>query len=354
MNTQLILNFVTLSKEPLFKYFEVLNQQKEIQFDTSESINIPDSFFDGEYSKMIQIKVSSEEIKRKIEFSLNKNDNNFCTIFCNDIGNTYHILFNQEKNKEEKIDIFIPLYNFHLDQYDSNGTKYRKRFTLANPPSYIKINNVGINLAELSKGLGQNTNSFQLSVYNLKKRQIVTKALEMPEQTISFERIYKDNYHIFNQFIKDFNEALNNEKEFDQRFENLLVTYKDAKLPDYFLNISKKKIEKELNKQEYVDFFYNMMVFRIYIKHIIGSKKSFKTVKSFVSYLNEKIDRIKNDADLKLHQKILLIDQLGHILNKMTRDSFLKSDINYYIMNKKEENSILYFVEKFFQDYIND
>jgi len=38
----------------------------------------------------------------------------------------------------------------------------------------------------------------------------------------------------------------------------------------------------------------------------------------------------------------------------MNKDSFLKSDINYIIMSKKEENSILDFVEKFFQGYINN
>ena len=33
-----------------------------------------------------------------------------------------------------------------------------------------------------------------------------------------------------------------------------------------------KKIEKELDKKEYLYFFYNMIVFRIYNKHIKGSK----------------------------------------------------------------------------------
>lgn len=115
-----------------------------------------------------------------------------------------------------------------------------------------------------------------------------------------------------------------------------------------------KKIEKELDKKEYLYFFYNMIVFRIYNKHIKGSKKSFDTVKSFVGYLKEKTDKIKEVTDLKLYQKILLIEQIGHILNKMNKDSFLKSDINYIIMSKKEENSILDFVEKFFQGYINN
>ena len=355
MNTNLQLNFVTLNKEPLFKYFEVLNEKKQLQFKTLETIKIPDDFFDGDYNKMIRVKVLSEEIDSIIEFKLNKNVDNYCTIFCDDIGKTYHLLFNQEKNKEEKIDILIPSYKFHLDKYDTNGTKYRKRFVLANTSfSYIKINGVGINLSDLTKGIGINSSSYQLSVYNLNKRYIVAKCLEMTKKRISFESIYEDNYQIFDNFIQDFNKGLNNEKDFEENFSQLFIKYKDIIFPDYFLNISKNKIEKELNKQEYIEFFYNMMIFRIYNKHIKGAKKSYKTVKSFIAYLKEKIDRIKNDADLKLYQKILLIEQFSHILDKMTQDSFLKSDINYFNMSKKEENSILYFVEKFFFDYINN
>ena len=124
--------------------------------------------------------------------------------------------------------------------------------------------------------------------------------------------------------------------------------------PDYFLNISKKEIEKELNKTEYMEFFYNMRVFRIYNKHLKREKESFNSIKSIIDYLKEKTDKIKKDDNLKLYKKILLIEQIGHILNKITFDSFLKLDINNYIMSKKEENSILYFVEKFFKDYINN
>ena len=95
------------------------------------------------------------------------------------------------------------------------------------------------------------------------------------------------------------------------------------------------------------------MFFRIYIKHIKGTKKPYNTVKFFALYFKEKTDMIKKDVDLKLYQKIILIEQFGNILKNMAHDSFLKSDINYFIMNKKEENSILDLVEKFFNDYIN-
>ena len=355
MNTQIMLDFITFFKEPLFKDFEILGQRRKIHFGTIETIKIPDEFFDDEYKKMIQIKVLSEEIENITEIEINKKVDNFCYFFCDDVGKTYHLLFNQEKNNEEKIDINIPTNKFHFDKHDTNGTKYRKRFILANASfSYIKINQVGINLSEITKDLDKNATSFQLSIYNLQKKQIVSKTLEMPKPTGSFENIYKDNHQIFEKFIKDFNKTIENEKEYNENFSQLSEDYKNINLPDYFLNISKKEIEKELNKLEYIDFFYNMMIFKIFKIHMKKTKKTYKMVNSFMNYLKEKTDRIKEDADLKLYQKVLLIEQFGHILNKMTHDSFLKSDLNYYIMSKKEENSILYYVEKFFTDYIKN
>jgi len=96
-------------------------------------------------------------------------------------------LFNQEKDKEEKIDISIPSYEFHFDKYDINGTKYRKRLILANIHfPLIKINDTSINFSELMKGLDQNATSYQLSMYNYKKYQIATKALDMPKHIIYF------------------------------------------------------------------------------------------------------------------------------------------------------------------------
>ena len=175
---------------------------------------------------MIQIKLVSEEEEEEIEsiinLKLNKNDYNYCCIFCDDIGKTYHLLFNQEKNLQEKIDISTPSYGFHYDKYDTNGTKYRKRFILAN--SYfnlIKINGASIKLSDLTKDIDQNANSYQLSVYNYKKKQIVTKALEMFKEIISFEKIYNDNYQIFDLFIQNFNRVLNEEKNFNDSFNQL-------------------------------------------------------------------------------------------------------------------------------------
>ena len=72
---------------------------------------------------------------------------------------------------KEKIEISIPAYMFHYDKYDTNGTKYRRRFILANANfNLIKINGASIHLSDLTKDLDKNATSYQLSVYNYKKK----------------------------------------------------------------------------------------------------------------------------------------------------------------------------------------
>ena len=89
---------------------------------------------------------------------------------------------------------------------------------------YIKINGVGIKLSELTKDIVKNVTSYQLSVYNYKKKQIVTKALEIPKPAIGLEKIYNDNYEIFNEF-QDFNNSLVDEKSFNDNFNKLFEKY---------------------------------------------------------------------------------------------------------------------------------
>ena len=353
MEAKLIIDFVKTTQSELFDEYEIFGIKKAIQYEKKEVINIPKDYFNDEFSKMSCLKLISKIRENEIILELNK-DTNYCCIFCDDYGKTYHLLFNQEnKNQKEDIDIYVYKNKYHLKKYDTNSTKYRKRVILANADfNLIKINDKDLLLSDFTKNI--DAKSYQLSVYDLKKQLIVTKALEMPKKNISFEEIYKNNYQAFDNFIIDFNSATKDEKSFNKEFNELSKKHMNLVHQNYFLNITKNKIENELNKKEYIDFFYNMTIFKIYSEHMKGSMKSYDTVSKFMTYLNNKVDYIKKDLNLKLYQKILLIEQFGYILNKMTPDSFLKSDINYYIMKNKSPNSILDIVESFLNDYINN
>ena len=108
MNTQLNLYFVTSNEMPLFKDFEIFEQKYKIKFGIFKTLKISENFFGKEYSKMICIKLLSENIESIIELKLNKNDDNYSYIFCNDIGKTYHLLLIKKKIQMKKL-IFIYL-----------------------------------------------------------------------------------------------------------------------------------------------------------------------------------------------------------------------------------------------------
>ena len=345
MKARLKIDFITFTKNPFFTNFEIFGQRKSIQIGVSEIIEISDEFFEKENWKMTCLKLISHDIEQQCIFQIYKNYNH-CYCFLDMVGKTYQLLF-------YKLEVIkINFIDFMLEECDNNSNKFRKRIILANFPSqYIKINNIGILLSNFTNDI--NASSYQLSFYDLAKKLIVTKKLEMPQEVESMESIYKKHSDTFKEFIVEFNNALKNEKNFTDYFYNLINKYNSIIFPKYFLNVSRKKITKEINKEEYFDFFYNMMVLKIYIIHLHHYKKGYKAVSIFVKYLNEKTQKIKNDQNLSIYQKILLINQFGYILDKMSPDNFLKSEIDYFIISKKEENSILDLVVKFFKEYIN-
>ena len=215
MKAQLIIDFVTFCKSEIFKDFEIFGQKKPIQYEKEEILNIPNDYFNDEYSRLFCLKLHSKIGMKEIILELHNNIN-YCYVFCDDYGKTYHLLFNQEKKGEEnKIDIYVQKSGFHLEKFDTNSTKYRKRFILANADfQLIKINDIDIKLSDFTKGLNTEDESYQFSIYNLKEKLIVTKALEMPSQNINFENMYIKNYQIFQNFIKDFKKSIKNEKTF--------------------------------------------------------------------------------------------------------------------------------------------
>ena len=145
---------------------------------------------------MIQIKLVSEEGEKGEEggksivgLKVNKNGINNCCFCCDTIGKTYHLLFNQKKNLKEKIEISIPENEFHYDKYDTNGTKYRKRFILANFHfPYIKINGVGIKLSELTKDIVKNVILTNFQCIITKKNKLLQKLWKYLNQLLAWKK----------------------------------------------------------------------------------------------------------------------------------------------------------------------
>ena len=348
MKATLKIFFYSSYKNPLIKSFEIFGIKEFINYGSSRTIEIQDDFFSEENSRLACLKLSTGSKTIDCIFQC-FNDENICYCFCDEVGRTFQLLF----NNADKITIRIPTTENVLTEYDTNKNKYRKRFTLINTVfTSIKVNDIEMDLLAYNEAAP--ISSYQLSIYNLSKKLVVSKKLEMPKEINSFESIYQMYHQNFDDFKKEFVSALSDESNFIKNFKDLESKFSHITYPDYFLNIPKNKIIEQLDNENYIDFFYNIMIFKIYSEHIRGYEKGYKSVSEFMKYLDEKINKIKEDKDLKIYQKVLLIDQYGYILNKMTPDSFKKCEITYYKMEKKEEGSILDMIEKFFNAYIEN
>ena len=64
------------------------------------------------------------------------------------------------------------------------------------------------------------------------------------------------------------------------------------------------------------------------------------------------LKKIINNESLKYYQKILLIEFISDLCsNYNSRKEIEDSKFEYYLMNKKEKNSVLDIVENFFREY---
>ena len=114
-------------------------------------------------------------------------------------GITYELIL---KNSNVK-SIFCE--NNEINHYDTLGTNNRKRFTLINFIfEIIQIDNISINLYIYRQKLINNKN-YQYSFFDIKKKLIVVKPIEIYKNTIFELFKYKEKLHDFyitlNKFI---------------------------------------------------------------------------------------------------------------------------------------------------------
>ena len=134
-----------------------------------------------------------------------------------------------------------------------------------------------------------------------------------------------------------------------ERIGKCLESYRFLENIQYKLNKNKSKLEYMFDNYLSIEFYQNILLHKIitvlqnnaYIKDII--EYYFKTVKS-----------IKEKNSLKIYQKILLIQCFTCIVYECkTKEELEQAQFKFYLMEKKDENSVLDLVEKFFKTYID-
>ena len=77
-----------------------------------------------------------------------------------------------------------------------------------------------------------------------------------------------------------------------------------------------------------------------------------ESLKEIIKYFYKKFNEIKEDKNLKIYQKLLLIECITSLYYECeSKEKILNSKFDYYLMDKKEEDSILDIIEKFFKEF---
>ena len=345
-----VIDFIGISEEPLFTRIEFLGEKLRISKGDTLTFEKGEDFFEGNESKLVPLKMFTR--KEAFDFVINYfKDYNHAYCFIDEIGTSYELIF----FKSEPTDIRVRGYNTDIKIYDTNKTQTRKRYLLINYClNTIEINGQNMHIIKYIHHIYKSidiSNSYQLSIYDLNKAYIIGRQITLPMNLEGMKNVFNIHYNFFLQFYNDFANALETEKEFKFRFNKLFQTYKNDDIPKYFLNRNKIGLEDDAYKEMYIDFTYYIILFLIY-KEIMIFIINFSTARKFFEFIEVKFKQIKLDDSLKISEKIFIIEQFHKILKKVkTLDNFTKSGIAYYDMSKKEQNSILDLVQKYFYEY---
>ena len=308
---------ISFLKEAFFKKMEFLGETRDIKNGDILTFKKENDFFNGKQRKIVSLKLVSNKKSLTFFFEYFKS-NNHAYCFLDNPGITFCLLFNKMDNIQIKVEPLNSTTPYDIVIYDTNNTKYRRRYTMINLPfDLIKFNNNQIDLMEYIKNFERNKNSFQLSFYNYKN--IVTQPIELFENDKDNIQIIvennKDMFKIFNNKLKKMLEA---EDKSERRAINKEIIKEciNIRIPKYFLNKSKNKLKEFLSKPDSIDFFYNSTIFYLY-NSFYRRKRHIKweTIKKIFSYVINLCDNIKKDDSLKfIYQKVLLIEQIKKLM----------------------------------------
>ena len=284
--------------------------------------------------------------------------------FIDDVGITFEILFISSKGtidnflkkkfvikstkyKNEKIKIFP-------NKIDTND---RANILLINCPTnnYIKINKNIINLKKIYKRINDYfvENSFQICFHNDNLEDFVFRKVQKIEE-LNFNDIFNKYNEKVNEIDIALHEAMdNNNPDIEKIFSNLYDEEK-LELEKIILkkyNYGKNILEKELDKECYIDFIFKI-VFFMYIDYNITGDKILKVsdINNIYSQLSLNKDNICKDLNLKIYEKIMLLIEI-YSLKIILQKEYI---INYLNLNSVEPDSPMYFAKEFLNKFINE
>ena len=174
MDSKFILEikFLSSREKPQVNKIIFNNLICEVSPDTIKKIEIPSSFFEENESKNASIQLFNNSILiNECILEIFKEDNYFYC-FLDEKGYSFQLLFHKNQPK-----IKIPIYQdkyFHINEFDTNGSLNRKRFTFINVNFHSILIDESFFIIPL---FIPDFKSYQFSIYDIKKKFSCNKTI---------------------------------------------------------------------------------------------------------------------------------------------------------------------------------
>ena len=339
MNQKYTLEITCLSfrEKPIINKIKFNSKFIEVYPEHNKIIEIPSDYFKEDEAQRGSVSLYKDNVRINECIIDVLKGYNHCYCILDEKGYTIQLLTNQSIQKIE-----IPINkdkSYDIIKYDTNSNKYRKRFTLLNLSNFsIIIDDEILAIPSIVKKI----DSYQFSIYDTKKNLIVSKPL-----FIETESIYS-YYRKYNSLLYDFQEKLNeylkNKGFIKKRF---LSKYQNIDLLEFLINKSSINSEEKYESIEFMDFITNFSLFKL-VKYKINNS----LLKEIIECFTSKVKEIANNNSLKLYQKLLLIEKFTYVCcNCNSKTEINNAKFTFYLMDKKEYNSVLWLIEQFFKEF---
>jgi len=333
-------------------YLKLFKQKKKIE---GKEINfeIPmEKFHQFQYFLPAKLYIIEQNGKKIMNFTLNllKFQNTYHLL--SEVGRMelYELIFFNEENIKLIVD------GKEIKEYDVVG-KF-KRFALINISNYkIIINETEIYLYEFVQYNNHKGNSFQLSIYDIKNKYIVSKRIKTIEN-MSFPSFYAKHTQKLNKMSTDILELMENKNKFKENLYQFYLIYMNnfSEITEYLnLNLPKQKLEDTINDANYLDFIYSYIKARIFYIYYTYDEKEFNDFVKLYNYLGIIYEQLKTDNNYKIYEKISILFHLAELFNVVKKsETFLKTNFHYVKVDNVEKNSVIYLAIEFLNEYINN
>ena len=320
---------------------------------TDTKYDIPEDLFkyNKEEAKIYIELFNDSNIKLStIEFPIKHCENNiYIQIDGTGKGRNFNIIFKNYKD----LKVFISGKIFNL--LDNLNTKNRKKLTILNY-NFLKIN-VNNHEINLNENIGEIKSNFIQYSLNLENYKIIAQQREEPE--LPELHLLMKRKNIYNEFYKDIEELFKNDLNYKNQYYIIRNKYKnDENFHNigFNLNLPEEYLEDYFNKNNIdLDTIYKYQILYLFF----GKNKKYSKDKIFfketVDKLKEHYEKIIKNEKLKIYEKIILFCRICKIVfycfNKKSLDEL---DIQYYLVNECEKNSIIDVSIRLYDEFVNN